>query len=297
MSLSQWLLLLLLSVLWGGSFLFVGIAVGEIPPLTLVLARVGIAALLLVPVVLLSGARLPAYWPGWRPYVVMGILNNLIPFTLIVAGQREIASGLASVINATTPMFALLVARGFGGDGPLPANKVAGVLAGIAGVAILVGREALVGRPSAVGGMLLCLGAAVSYGFSGLWGRRFKGTPPLVSAAAQLVCSSLMLLPLALLVDQPWALPRPSPRVLWAVLGLAALATSLAYVVFFRIMAVSGPTNAMLVTLLIPVSAITMGVTVLGETLHARHVVGAMVIGLSLLVIDGRPVAWLLRRG
>lgn len=288
MSRSQWLLLIALSVLWGGSFLFVGIAVKELPTLTIVLVRVALAATCLMPVVLLAGLGLPRTLAGWAPFAAMAILNNVIPFTLIAAGQREIASGLASVLNATTPLFTVLVVWALTTDGPLARNKLAGVLIGIAGVAVLIGPEAIFGSSSSVLGMACVLGGALSYGFSGLWGRRFKGTPPLVSAACQLACSTVLLAPLALTIDRPWTLPPPTPATMQAMIGLAVLSTALAYILFFRIMAVSGPLNAMLVTLLIPVSGIALGHLVLNEPIVARHLLGATVIGLSLLLIDGR---------
>jgi drug/metabolite transporter (DMT)-like permease len=287
MSPSQWGLLILLALLWGGSFLFIGIAVKELPVFTIVLARIGLAALILIPVVYALGHRLPSRLADWQPFFVMAILNNVIPFSLIVTGQKEIASGLASVLNATTPVFALIIAYLFAGES-LRANKLAGVVLGIAGVAVLVGPEALFGRASSTLGMMCMLGGAISYGFSGLWGRRLRAHPPLVTAAAQLSCSTLILLPITAWVDQPWALPVPSTQTVFAILGLAALATSLAYVVFFRIMAVSGSNNVMLVTLLIPLFAIPLGAWWLSESLLQRHFAGAAVIGLSLLIIDGR---------
>ena len=287
MSLSQWGLLLLLAVLWGGSFMFVGIAVRELPSLTIVLLRVALAAALLVPLAYGLGHRLPSTLTAWQPFFVMAILNNVIPFSLIVTGQREIASGLASVLNATTPVFALLVAYMIGGE-PLRANKLLGVLLGIAGVAVLVGPEAIFGRTSNLLGMLCLLGAALSYGCSGWWGRRFRNNPPLVTSAAQLLCSTAMLLPFAALVDRPWTLPMPSFETIGAIVALAVLSTALAYVVFFRIMAVSGTMNVMLVTLLIPAFAIPMGAWWFAEILQVRHFLGTAVIGLSLLVIDGR---------
>lgn len=296
MSRSQWLLLILLSVLWGCSFLFVGVAVAELPTFTIVLARVALAAACLLPIVMLSGYALPTTPRDWAPFAVMAVLNNAIPFTLIVTGQREIASGLASVLNATTPLFTVLVARLFGGDGPLPVNKVVGVVVGVAGVAILVGPEAMLGKASSVFGMACVIGGALSYGFAGLWGRRFKGTPPLVSATCQLACSSVLLAPIALAIDRPWTLSAPSATTVQAILGLAVLATALAYIVFFRIMAVSGPLNAMLVTLLIPVSGIALGHVLLDEPIIARQILGAAVIGLSLLLIDGRVLGLLRRR-
>jgi drug/metabolite transporter (DMT)-like permease len=291
MSPTQWALLVLLAILWGGSFLFVGIAVRELPALTIVLARVAVAAAILIPLVYALGHRLPAGIAAWQPFAVMAILNNVIPFTLIVTGQKQIASGLASVLNATTPVFTLVVAHVLTADEKLKANKLAGVLLGLAGVAVLVGPEAMFGRASSVVGMLCMLAAALSYGLSGLWGRRLRGHAPLVTAASQLVCSSLMLLPLALLIDQPWRLPVPSGETIAALLGLAALATSLAYVVFFRIMAVSGSNNVMLVTLLIPVFAIPMGAWRLGEVVLPRQFLGAAIIAVSLLVIDGRVLS------
>lgn len=296
MSRSQWLLLIILSVLWGGSFLFVGIAVKELPPLTIVLVRVGLAALLLVPVVLALGHRLPRTLEAWQPFFVMAILNNVIPFTLITFGQREVASGLASVLNATTPLFTLLIAHWLTTDETLKANKLAGVLMGIAGIAVLLGPEALLGRASSLFGMTLCVAACISYGFAGYWGRRLRQTPPLVSAACQLLCSSLVLAVLASLVERPWTLAWPSQRTVFALMGLAALSTSLAYVIFFRILGVSGPTNVMLVTLLIPISGIAFGILLLDETLLWRHIAGALVIGAGLLVIDGRALALLRKR-
>ncbi|MEQ1611561.1 MAG: DMT family transporter, partial [Hyphomicrobiaceae bacterium] len=206
-------------------------------------------------------------------------------------------SGLASVINATTPVFTLLVAHAMTADEKLKANKLAGVLIGIAGVVVLVGPEVVLGQASSVLGMLCMLGAALSYAFSGLWGRRLRGQPPLVSAASQLTCSTLILLPLTMAIDAPWTLVTPSPQAIGALIGLAALATSLAYVVFFRILAVSGSNNVMLVTLLIPVFAIPLGAWRLGEALLQRHFIGAAIIALSLLVIDGRLLSLMGRRG
>jgi drug/metabolite transporter (DMT)-like permease len=295
MALSQWLLLIVLSVLWGGTFLFIGIAQKELPTFTLVLGRVAAAACLLVPVVYLTGNRLPATWRGWQPFFVMSVLNNVIPFSLMVTGQQTVASGLVAVLNATTPMFTLLVAYGLAGE-PLKANKLAGVFFGIAGVAILVGPEAMFGRASQAWGMLLVVGGSLSYGFSGLWGRRLKAVPPLVTAASQLCCSTLMLIPIACVVDKPWLMPWPSRDVLVAVGALASFSTALAYIIFFRIMSVSGPGNAMLVTLLIPLTAIPLGAWWLGEQLLMRHFAGAAVIGLSLLVIDGRAYRWATNR-
>ncbi len=290
MSLSQWLLLILLSLLWGGSFLFHGMSVHELPPLTLVLWRAGLAALTLIPVVYASGLRLPSSLRAWSPFLVMSLLNNVLPFLMIARGQREIASGLASVLGATTPLFAVIFARLFPDGEKLTAHRLAGVLVGILGVAILVGPEALIGNTSSLLGMMLLLGASAFYGMAAQWGRRFKDTPPLVTSATLLTCSTIVMLPLALIIDQPWQLPAPSASATAAVVALAVLSTAFAYIVYFRIMAVSGPINTTLVALLIPVSAIAFGTVFLNEVLLPRHIAGALVIGLALVILDGRVV-------
>ena len=292
MSRTQWLLLLVLSVLWGGSFFFVGVAVKELPALTIVLARVALAAAFLLPLVLAVGLRLPATPTEWMPFVVMSILNNVLPFSFITFGQKAIASGLASVLNATTPLFTLVIVHVLA-DEKLQARKVLGVVLGIFGVAILMGWARLDSDITSLTGMLLCLAGSLSYGFAALWGRRLRATPPLVAATCQLLASSAILALLAALADQPWTLPWPTAPTLLALMGLAALSTSLAYVIFYRILSVSGPSNVMLVTLLIPVTGLGLGVTVLGETPEPRHIVGALVIASALLVIDGRILSLL----
>jgi drug/metabolite transporter (DMT)-like permease len=285
----DWAPLVLLSILWGGSFYFTGIAVQELPPLTIVLARVAIAAVLLLPVLCAYGGTLPATLAAWMPFLVMGLLNNVIPFSLIVCGQTQIASGVASVLNATTPLFTVLVMAA-SGDEPLAARRVVGVLAGLAGVIILRGQSLEFASGQTLG-MLLCLGGASSYGFSGLWGRRkLAGVPPLTAATCQLICSSIVMLALAGVVERPWLLPAPSLRTWLALLATAALSTALAYVLFFQILVRSGASNVMLVTLLIPVTAILLGHFLLGEPLTAREVIGAFVIGCGLLIVDGRAL-------
>jgi drug/metabolite transporter (DMT)-like permease len=294
----DWMLLILLSILWGGSFFFAGVAVKELPPLTIVLARVALAALLLIPLHLALVGRLPTGAAAWWPFLVMGVLNNVVPFSLIVIGQRDIASGLASVINATTPLFTVVVMAAFGEE-RLLARKVVGVLVGLAGVAVLRGFSPLSLADAQTVGIGLCLAAALSYGFSGLWGRRrLAGVPPMTSATCQLVSSSLVMTVLAAVVEQPWTLPVPSTATLLAIVGFAALSTALGYIVFFQILVRSGASNVMLVTLLIPISAILLGHLVLGEQIKPREIVGALVIGSSLLIIDGRVLALLApRRG
>jgi drug/metabolite transporter (DMT)-like permease len=291
-----WALLVALSILWGGSFFFAKVAIGELGPLTVVFARVALAALALDIVLFATRTNPFRRHAPWPAYLVMGLLNNVLPFSLIFWGQTQIASGLASILNATTPLFTLIVAHFLTADEKIDPGKVTALLAGLAGVALLIGPELLVGGAS-VWGELACLGAAVSYAFAGVYGRRFKTMKiaPIEAAAGQVTASTVLILPIMLAVEQPWTLPAlPSPTVWVALGGLALLSTALAYVLYFRILAAAGATNLLLVTFLIPVTAILLGAAVLGERLAPRHFAGMALIGIGLAVIDGR-IARLLR--
>ncbi|HXD43820.1 MAG TPA: DMT family transporter [Pseudolabrys sp.] len=291
---SDWTLLVLLSVLWGGSFFFNGVALRELPPLTVAFVRVLLGALCLLAVIGPLGGRLPTRLRDSLPFAVMGLLNNVIPFSLFLAAQTMISSGLAAVLNATTPLFTVLVLASFGEE-RLNARRIAGVVIGLGGVTLL--RAPGLSAADQALGIGLCLAGAVSYGFSGLWGRRrLAGVPPLTAAAGQLISSAAIMAVVAGAADRPWTLPLPGAATIAALIGLAALSTALAYILFFRIMSRSGATNVMLVTLLIPVTAILLGHFLLAETLTLREVAGALVIATSLLVIDGRAFA-LLRPG
>ncbi|KJC51859.1 DMT family transporter [Bradyrhizobium sp. LTSP857] len=285
----DWSLLAVLSILWGGSFFFNGAALRELPPLTLVFLRVALGAAILLPLLRLQGISLPRGVTGWKPFVAIGLLNNVIPFSLIVIGQTFIPSGLASILNATTPLFTVLVMAA-AREEALQMRRVAGVALGLAGVIILRGWgvETRAGQGF---GILLCLGGAFSYGLAALAARRLlKDSPPLGTATFQLMPSTVMMAIVAGAMEQPWRLPMPGIATWLAVLGSASLSTALAYIVFFQILRRSGATNVMLVTLLIPVTAILLGWLVLGEPISAREIAGAVVIGSALLVIDGRAL-------
>ncbi|MGE0421952.1 MAG: DMT family transporter [Reyranellaceae bacterium] len=287
---AEWLLLVMLSVLWGGSFLFGKIALAELPPFTVVLARVGLAAPALWLAVLVTHQAVPRGRTVWLAFFAMGLLNNLIPFSLIMWGQVRIGSGLASILNATTPLWTVVVAHALTADEKMNGRKLAGVLVGVAGVAVMIGPLALAGLGGDVAAQLAVIAATLSYAFAGLYGRRFArmGVKPVVVAAGQVGATALLLLPVASLVDMPWTLPMPGLRTWLALAGLALLSTALAYVLYFRILARAGATNVLLVTFLIPVSGILMGVLVLDETLEARQLAGMALIGLGLAAIDGR---------
>ena len=290
MGVREWLMLFALSILWGGSFFFVEIAVSELPPLVIVLCRVGLAASVLWAIILARGIALPHGREVWLTFLGMGMLNNAIPFFLIVWGQQSIASGLASILNATTPIFTVVIAHFFLADEQISTRKFVGILIAIAGVVILVLPSIGLGETSTLLGQLAILGATISYGFASVFGRRFKslGISPMMSSAGQLTGSTVLLLPVTLVMHSPLDMAMPGTSVLIALILLAVACTALAYLLFFSILSSAGATNIALVTLLVPVTAVLLGVLVLGEKLSANHLIGMAGISLGLLVLDGR---------
>jgi len=290
MSPREWGLLLLLSLFWGGSFFFIGVAVKELPPLTIVASRVALAAAILWLVAPLTGMTLALTRASALAFLRLGLINNVIPFVLIVWGQTHLASGLASILNAATPLFTVLVAHALTADERLTPMRLAGALCGLAGVAWMIGPNLLGGLGESVPAELAVLGAAISYAFGSLYGRRFRalGFAPIAIAAGQVTAASLVLIPLAVVIDQPWSLPAPSLATLGAIGAIAAVSTALAYIVYFRILAGAGATNVMLVTLLAPATSILLGAIFLHERLALRHFAGLGLIALGLAFIDGR---------
>lgn len=286
----EWAMLIVLSILWGGSFFFVGVAVQELPTLSIVVLRVSLAALFLWSTVAFLGRVVPRKKEVWIAFLGMGFLNNVIPFTLIVWGQQAITSGLASILNATTPLFTVVVAGLLLSDERVSSLKILGIITGFSGVVLMIGTEALVGVGSNIPAQFACLGAAISYAFAGVFGRRFKrlAVDPVVAAAGQVTGSALVLAPIALFVDRPWTLSMPMTSTWMAIVGLALLSTALAYVLYFQILQRAGATNLLLVTFLIPLFAIALGVLFLDEKLGSFELVGMLLIGMGLLAIDGR---------
>ena len=294
----EWAMLTILALLWGGSFFFNGVAVAGLPPLTIVVARTGLAAVALWVFCRASGTGVPSGWQAWGAFFGMGLLNNVVPFSLIVWGQTHIASGLASILNATTPVFTVLVAHFATRDERLSWNRFGGVVLGFAGVAVMIGPAAIAGLGTAILAQIAVLGAALSYGFASIFGRRFArmGISPIATATGQVTASTLMLAPVVLFVDAPWRLASPGLPVWLAVIGLALASTAFAYILYFRILSAAGATNISLVTLLVPVSAILLGALVLGERLAPRHFAGMALIAAGLAAIDGRLVRHFLPR-
>lgn len=288
MSLTDWTLLTLLGAIWGGSFFFARIAVAEIAPLALVMFRVVIAAAVLQLWLLARGPSFRLAFPMAGSFLVLAILNNVIPFSLIFLGQTEIGAGLASVLNATTPFWTAILANMLTADEKLSGRKLAGIALGIAGTAVMIGPGVIAGLGGPIWAKLAPVGAALSYAFAFIFSRRFSSVPPPVVATGQLTASTLIMVPLVMLVHGPAGLFSASAHVWAAVLALAVLATSFAYIIYFRVIASAGATNASLVTLIVPVSAILLGTIFLGERLEGFEIAGMALIGAGLVVIDGR---------
>lgn len=285
----DWGIFAILSLLWGCAFFFLAVGLRELPPFTLVLARVGFAALLLLGWAAVSNTRLPprAAWPA---FLLLALLNNVVPFVLYGFAQQRIASGLAAILNATTPLWGVLVAHLFTADERATPGKVVGVALGFAGVATMVGGDALAGLGDDVLAQAACLGATLCYALAALWSRRFAGMgiAPMGVATGQLVAATVIMLPAAALVDRPWTLAMPGAATWGAVAGLVLVSTVFAYILYFRLVARAGASNSMLVTFTIPIVAILLGTAVLGEPILAKHFAGMALIALGLAAIDGR---------
>jgi drug/metabolite transporter (DMT)-like permease len=290
MNAHEWALLLGLSILWGGSFLAIGIAIKELPPLTLVTARLALAAIALQGMMFFLKLKMPWDKAAWQAFTSMAFIANVIPFVLIAWGQTYIASGLASILNAATPLFTVIVAHVLTRDEKMRGNRLIGVLIGFAGVGVMIGGAALRDLGVHITAQLAVVLATLCYALSTVFGRRFQTMhiSPIATATGQVTAASLMLLPVALIVDQPWALPAPSTATIGAMLSLALISTALAYIIFFRILATAGATNISLVTFLVPVTAIILGALVLDERLALKHFIGMGLIGCGLAAIDGR---------
>lgn len=286
--LTSGLLLLALATVWGGSFFFAEIALREVPPLTIVLHRLVWAVPVLLFVVWWQGIQIPRSMKIWLCYLGMGALNNAIPFSLIFWGQTHIESGLTSILNGTTAVFGAVVAGLLLVDEPLTLRKILGALFGVFGVAVIMGLDALTQFDLRNLAQLAIMGAALSYAFAGVWGKRFlSGQPPIMNALGMLVGSTVLMIPVALYSDGMPAF-QLSGEVWAALLAVAILSTAVAYMLYFRILVRAGSANLMLVTLLIPPIAVTLGSTFLGERMGSEAWIGFALIALGLSITDGR---------
>lgn len=286
----DWLMLLALALIWGGAFMFIGVAVHRVPPLTYVWLRLTFAA---------AGLWLFLWWKGepirlprqvWASIFVLALLNNSMPFVLFGWAQTHIASGLASILNATTPIWGVLVAHLFTRDERMTPAKIAGVLLGFGGVAVMIGPSLLTSLKGSALAELACITASLSYALAAVWAKRFRkmGIAPAALTAGQLTGGAAMMLPVALIFDHPWTEPMPSLTAWGAILALALVCTAFAYVLYFKLIDSAGATNALLVTLLVPPTAILLGSTFLHEALAPQDFAGLALIALGLAAIDGR---------
>ena len=290
MTAKNWGLLFILSLLWGSSFFFYKVLVAVLPPITVVLGRVGIAAIALNLWLLATGVRLPMARALWGRFLMSGLLNNVLPFILIAWGETRISSGMASILNATTPIFMVMVAHFLTQDDRMTAGKVMAVIVGFIGVGVLVGPDALAGNSQALGELAVAL-AAFIYAFAAVYSRRFRGLTPLVAATGQISGATLILLPLSLAIDRPWHYPMPGGEV-WASFGAIALAnTAFAYFIYYKLLARAGVTFISLCTFVIPPMALVLGAVALHEHIALNALIGMAIIALGLAVNDGRLIA------
>ena len=293
MNRSDWLTLAFLALIWGGAFFFIGVAVRHVQPLTYVWLRLTIAALGMWGFVAFKGEKLGLPRSAWASIVLLAVLNNALPFALFGWGQTHIASGLASILNATTPIWGVVVAHFLTHDERMTARKIAGVLLGFGGVVVMIGPALLSNIGTSGFAELACVTASLSYALAAVWARRFRkqGISPLSVTTGQLTAGALIMLPVSMIVDKPWTHAFP-PLTAWgAIAALALLCTAFGYVLYFRLIATSGATNALLVTLLVPPVAILLGGLFLGETLAPQDFAGLGLIALGLAAIDGRVVS------
>jgi drug/metabolite transporter (DMT)-like permease len=295
----DWAILGALALLWGGAFVFIGVAVRHVDPLTYVWLRLAIAAAAMWAFLAWKRQGLGLPKELWGGIFLLAFLNNALPFALFGWGQTHIASGLASILNATTPIWGVVVAHLFTADERMSPRKVAGVLVGFGGVAVMIGPSLFETIGTDVLAMLACITASLCYALAAVWARRYRplGLSPLSVTTGQLTAGAIMMLPVALLVDQPWTKAMPPIEAWGSIVALALFCSALGYVLYFRLIDSAGATNALLVTLLVPPIAIFLGALLLGETLAPQDFLGLALIAIGLAAIDGRLLSlWRERR-
>lgn len=288
MRIKNLLLLVLLAGLWGPSFLFIKVAVAEIPPLTMVLGRVAIAAILLNLVLLTQGQRLPGWGPVWKHLAIIALVHNAIPFVLFGWGEQYVDSALASIMNGTTPLFTIVLAHFFVMDDKMTLRKMVGALVGFGGLVILVAPSFLGGVQASTWGLLALALAASLYAVAIVYARlHLRGLPSMVAPAGQMLLATMYLLPVALLVDRPFSLPVPSTAALLAVLALGVMGTAVGFIVYYRLIETAAASYTSMVTYLIPVVGVILGVVVLGERLAWTSYAGCALILLGVMTANG----------
>ena len=282
-------LLLALAALWGGSYTFIKLGVATIPPITLIAARTSIAGLLLLAIMHARGLRLPMDAATWRRFLFQAGLNSVIPWTLIAWAERSLDAGLATILNSTSPVFTFFLTLAIARQEALSLRKLLGVIAGIAGICLIVGVQALSGLGEQLVAQLATIAATVCYAGAAIFSRGFKGLDPMAPAAGSLLAGAAILVPLSLAVDQPWTL-APSMSSLLALLGLAVFSTAIAFVIYFRLIQTLGSVGTTAQAYLRVPIGVALGVVFLGESLSPTAWIGlgCVVIGVAAMTIPAR---------
>ena len=288
-----WGLIAILSVLWGGAFFLIEVGLRSYPPLTLVLIRVAVAVPPMLVAMRLMGQRLPSDLRIWGLLTVVGALNCALPFGLFFWGQKYLDSGYASILNATTPLWGVLTAHFLTSDEKATPARIIGVLIGLAGIIVMVGPTAMTGLSNNLLAQMACIVSTLFYSLAAIYGRRLSQSQltPMAVATGQTITATLLMAPIVLIVDQPWALAMPRLDSTLAGITLALLSTALAYGLYFRLIDRAGASNAQLVAFLMPILAVLLGIAFLGESLNGGQIAGAVLIALGLVVLDGRLLA------
>ena len=290
MSAADWGIIMLLSLLWGGAFFMIELGLRGFPPITLVFLRMALAVPPMLLTLKVMGHRLPGDLKSWQQLFILGAINAALPFILFFWGQTQIDSGLASILNATTPLWGVVTAHFLTRDEKATPARIIGVFLGLAGITVMVGTDALSGMSGNVLAQMACLAATFFYALAAVYARTLSQSTmtPLVVATGQVITAALIMLPIMLAVDQPWTLPTPEWDAWAGAIGLAIPSTAIAYVFYFRLIDKAGASNAMLVAFIMPVIAVVLGLAALGETVEPKEAAGAVLIALGLLAIDGR---------
>ncbi|MBZ9820063.1 EamA family transporter [Mesorhizobium sp. CA4] len=282
-------LLGVLAVLWGASYTFIKIGVETIPPVTFIAARTLIAGAILFTIIRWRGLAMPADAATWRRFAFQACLNSVVPFTLIAAAERSVDAGLATILNSTSPIFTFLLTALITRHEPVTARKLVGVGAGIVGICLIIGTQALGGLGHQLWAQLAIVIATVSYAGAAIFGRGFKGLDPMIPAAGSMLCGAVILVPLSLVVDRPWTL-APSGASILALLGLSVFSTALAFVIYFRLIHTLGSVGTTSQAYLRVPIGVGIGAVFLGESLGTTAWVGMafVVAGVAAMTIPAR---------
>ncbi|MGC1467856.1 MAG: EamA family transporter [Sphingorhabdus sp.] len=288
-----WLLIAILSILWGGAFFLIEVGLRSYPPITLVFMRLVLAVPPMWIAMRLMGERLPTEPRIWGLLAIVGALNCALPFILFFWGQQYLDSGYASILNATTPLWGVITAHFLTSDEKATPARIIGVLVGMAGIVVMVGPEAMKGLSNNLLAQLACIVSTIFYSFAAIYGRRLSQTEltPMAVATGQTMMAALMMVPIVAVMDQPWTMAMPGLDSTLAGVTLAIFSTALAYTLYFRLIDRSGASNAQLVAFLMPILAVILGIAFLGESLSGGQIAGAGLIAVGLAILDGRLVA------